>query len=108
MTANERRRDMLYYLSDVRHETVKNLMTKYDVSRSTILRDVDELSLEVPIYSVQGNGGGIRIDDGWYASQRHMSRTQTDFLESLLPRLQPEEQKKMKDILRSFGNKKVS
>lgn len=108
MTANERRRDMLYYLSDVRHETVKNLMTKYDVSRSTILRDIDELSLEAPIFAVQGNGGGIHVQDGWFASRRHMNRVQTEFLESLLPRLQPEEQKKMKDILHSFGNKKVS
>lgn len=108
MTANERRRDMLYYLSDVRHETVKNLMTKYDVSRSTIFRDVDELSLEAPIFAVRGNGGGIYVEDGWYASRRHMNRMQTEFLESLLPRLQQGEQKIMEDILRSFGNKKVS
>ena len=68
MTANERRLDMLYYLSDVRHENIENLINRYNVSRSTILRDVAELSYQAPIYTVQGNGGGIHVQDGWYAS----------------------------------------
>lgn len=108
MTANERRLDMLYYLSDVRHENIENLINRYHVSRSTILRDVAELSCQAPIYTVQGNGGGIHVQDGWYASQRHMNREQTEFLESLLSGLQPEHEKIMLEIIRSFGNKKIS
>jgi predicted DNA-binding transcriptional regulator YafY len=96
---------MLYHLSDVRHTTIDNLISRYGVSRSTVIRDVDELSLEAPIYKVQGNGGGIYVENDWYASRRYLSKEQTELLKKVLSGLQPEDKKVMQEILDSFGNK---
>lgn len=108
MTATERRQDMLDFLSFKRHSTTTELCTRYGVSEKTIRRDVEILSAEAPLYTTQGANGGIHLEDKWYSNQRHMSRAQTEFLQSLCSGLQPEQQEMMNEILRTFGNKKVS
>ena len=46
--------------------TAKELASKFEVSRRTILRDIDTLSMAgIPILSEQGQGGGISIMDGY-------------------------------------------
>mgnify|MGYP000990665264 CR=1 FL=1 len=59
VTANERRQEIIEILSDRRFEKIENLMSEFDVSRSTIKCDIEVLSLSYPVYSVSGNGGGI-------------------------------------------------
>ena len=69
-SALDRRQAMLELLSDRRQETVANLMAEFGVSRCTVLRDIDALSCSAPIYTVQGNGGGVRVVDGYYYERR--------------------------------------
>lgn len=48
------------------HVTAQTLADEFEVSLRTIYRDVDSLSAAgIPIYSVQGNGGGYRLLDGY-------------------------------------------
>ena len=46
--------------------TSSELAEKFEVSRRTILRDIDTLNISgIPIVSDRGNGGGISIMDGY-------------------------------------------
>ena len=106
-SALDRRQAMLELLSDRRSETVANLMSEFGVCRYTVLRDIEVLSCSAPIYTVQGNGGGIRVADGYYYGRRYLHSDQEALLRKLMPGLQPEEQKTIQSILTSFAKPKV-
>ena len=98
---------MLELLSDRRQKTVANLMPEFGVSRCTVLRDIETLSCSAPIFTVQENGGGVRVADGYYYGRRYLHSDQEALLRKLMPGLQPNEQKTMQSILNSFGMPKV-
>ena len=105
--ATDRQQLILEQLSDRRSATVPELMAQFNVSRCTILRDIEILSCSYPIFTQQGGGGGIRVADGWCLSRRYMHDDQEALLRELLPGLQPEQQKLMESILTSFAKPKV-
>ena len=102
-SALARRQAMLELLSDGRQETVANLMAEFGVSRCTVLRDIETLSCSAPIFTVQGNGGGIRVAEGYYYGRRYLHSDEEALLRRLIHGLQPEEQKTMQGILKRFG-----
>lgn len=54
--------------------TAQELASKFEVSRRTILRDVDALSMAgIPIKSEQGQGGGISIMEGYKVDRTVLS-----------------------------------
>ena len=106
-SALDRRQAMLELLSDRRQETVANLMSEFGVSRCTVLRDIETLSCSAPIFTVQGNGGGVRVADGYYYGRRYLHSDQEALLRNLMPGLQPDEQKTIQSILTAFGMPKV-
>lgn len=106
-SALDRRQSLLDVLVERRQETVANLVHEFGVSRRTILRDVEILSGSYPIYTVQGNGGGIRVADGYYADRRYLKSDQEDLLRELLAGLTPEKQKVMQGILDTFAKPKA-
>ena len=106
-SALDRQQAMLELLLDPRQETVANLMAEFGVSRCTVLRDIETLSCSAPIFTVQGNGGGVRVADGYYYGRRYLHSDQEALLRKLMPGLQPDEQKTMQSILNSFGMPKV-
>lgn len=102
-SALDRRQTILGILSDRRQETVANLMHELNVSRCTILRDVEILSCSTPIYTVQGNGGGIRIADNYYVSHRYLNLEQARLLDRLSSSLDGKELETMRSILDQFA-----
>ena len=92
---------------DRRQETVANLMAEFGVSHCTVLLDIETLSCSAPIFTIQGNGGGVRVADGYYYGRRYLHSGQEALLRKLMPGLQPDEQKTMQSILTSFGMPKV-
>lgn len=53
---------ILYYILEKGRVTAKELSEKFEVSIRTIYRDIDSLSSAgIPIYALQGKGGGIEI-----------------------------------------------
>lgn len=106
-TANERREAIRYYLSDVRFVTLKKLTDEFQVSRSTIRRDIDILTETTPLETVQGNGGGIRVIEGWYANRRYLTDTQETLLIRLSAGLRADDRKVMESILIAFGKPKT-
>lgn len=106
-SAMDRRQKLLEVLMARRQETVPNLMQELGVSRCTILRDIDVLSCSYPIFTVRGNGGGVRVADGYYLDRRYLKPDQEALIHKLLPGLKPEEQVVMQSILDSFAKPKA-
>lgn len=102
VTADERRRAILEALCVRRHETRENLAFEFGVSKSTIEHDVLRLSLEYPIYTARGNGGGIRVARGFRPDRKYLSGKQAELLEKLSVKLSGEEREVMNSILRTF------
>lgn len=103
MTAAERRRAILEALCIRRHDTRENLAFEFGVSKRTIEYDVLELSLNYPVYTAQGNGGGIYVVDGFRLDKSYLSEKQTALLTKLLGTLSGEDRETMKTILKNFG-----
>lgn len=74
MTSNERRNALLEILSMRRFETLENLAFEFGVSKRTIRYDIEILSLTYPIYTVQGNGGGIHVDENYRLGKSYLKR----------------------------------
>ena len=108
MNPIERRQLVLEYLNVHRQATYKELATHFGVSKNTIITDVTELTCSAPIYTVNGNGGGIRVSDEWYIGRRYLHSDQENLLRKLLPRLKPEDRKTMESILYAFAKPKAN
>ena len=100
MNANERRRQILEVLCERRFDTISNLMFEFSVSRATIKRDIQELTLSYPIYTTLGNGGGV---DGYRIGKQYLTKEQKNLLEKLATRLTGEDFQTMQSILKKFS-----
>ena len=61
---NNRLFRILYYILEKEKVTANELADKFEVSVRTIYRDIDSISsVGVPIFTTQGKGGGIKIDN---------------------------------------------
>lgn len=103
----ERRMAILEYMCERRHETLENLMFEFNVSRSTIIRDLDELSRHYPLYTKSGNGGGVHVVKGFILGRKYFSDKQQELLERLSLRLDGDDLKTMKSILKVFSAPKI-
>lgn len=66
--AQERQQRILEILSFRRSETMANIADELGVSIRTIRYDIDALTGSAPIYTVKGNGGSVRVADGYSSS----------------------------------------
>ena len=106
MTANERRMALLEVLCLRRHDTRENLAFEFGVSKRTIEYDVQILSANYPIFSVQGKGGGIYIMEGYELHRRYLSDKQSNALQELAITLPEEDRQVVLSILKDFSRKK--
>ncbi len=105
MTANERRQEILVNLCSRRTEIIDNLAFEFNVSRRTIRYDIEILSLDYPIYTSKGNGGGVYVDENFRLGRSYLKSDQSELLERLLPTLVGKDAEVMKSILKTFGLK---
>lgn len=65
---------IVYLLLDRKTMTAKELAAHFEVSGRTILRDIDTLSSAgIPVYTMQGKGGGISLLDGYVLNKAALS-----------------------------------
>ena len=84
MGTAERRNEILRILCRRRHETIENLASELAVSKRTIRRDIDVLSMTYPIYTQTGKyNGGIYVMDGFFLERMYMNDTELDVLKKL-------------------------
>ncbi len=108
MTSSERRNAILEVLCLRRFETVANLAFEFNVTDRTIRNDILILSLDYPIYTSKGNGGGIRVDENYRLGKTYLKDEQQELLQRLLPELDGKDVEVMKSIIKTFGLKGVS
>ena len=66
---------LLSVLAEVEHITVQELAVRFEVSRRTILRDIETLNdAGFPVASRSGRGGGVSILKGYRQDKRLLSR----------------------------------
>ena len=102
-STTERRLSILECLCARRHDTVSNLATEFGVSERTIRNDIVVLSCSYPLYTQQGNGGGVYVLDGFYLGKTFLTCDQEELLRRLSVTLSGEDSKTMDSILRTFG-----
>lgn len=76
---NSRVFEILYLLLERRAVTAGELASRLEVSERTIYRDIDALSAAgIPVFTQQGQGGGIRLMDQFVLDKALLSQSQQD------------------------------
>jgi predicted DNA-binding transcriptional regulator YafY len=80
MTRNERLTGILLSLQGGR-KSASQLASRFEVSRRTILRDIDALSqVGVPIVALPGSGGGYELAEGFWLPPLHLTTDEASLL----------------------------
>ena len=70
---------ILYYILEKGKATAGELADKFEVSVRTIYRDIDSISVAgIPIYTEQGKGGGIRLDEDFVLNKSFLSESEKE------------------------------
>ncbi|GAE90184.1 helix-turn-helix transcriptional regulator [Acetivibrio straminisolvens] len=70
----ERLFEIIYLLLNKKKMTAQELAEHFEVSKRTILRDIDALAMAgIPVYTTQGKGGGISIMDSFLLNKAVLS-----------------------------------
>ncbi|MDY3030411.1 MAG: HTH domain-containing protein [Clostridia bacterium] len=98
----ERRTKMLIYITTVKYATRLELAEEFNVSLATINRDVVFLSTIAPIYTKQGNGGGIYILPEYRSYKNYLTDAEEDFLYNLMQNVSNKEKRILCSIITKF------
>ena len=101
--AAERRMLILEILSVHRFTTVGNLVYEFGVCRKTIQNDIVFLSAFIPIYTVQGKGGGIHVVPGWKEDRLYLTGEQENVLTRLIHTSPKEDRAVLQSIIDTFA-----
>ena len=72
---------ILYYILEKGRVTANELSEKFEVSVRTIYRDIDSLSSAgIPIYALQGKGGGIEIAEEFVLSNSLLNEDEKNLI----------------------------
>ena len=76
---------ILYYILEKGKVTASELADKFEVSVRTIYRDIDSISSAgIPVYALQGKGGGIEIAEDFVLSKSLLSENEKQQIMSAL------------------------
>ena len=101
-TPDDRRHKMQEYLSAKRKVTYRELAAEYGITRRTAMRDIEILTASIPLETVPGNGGGVKVMDGWHSNRLYMSEDQKLLLIELRETLTGNKREIMESILTDF------
>jgi len=69
--------EIVYLLMNKKRVTANELASHFEVSKRTILRDIDTLTTAgIPVYTMQGKGGGIYIHDNFVLNKTLVSEAE--------------------------------
>ncbi|MBQ7574005.1 MAG: HTH domain-containing protein [Clostridia bacterium] len=102
LCVSERRTRILEYLSLVKQSSRARLADRFGVSVDTIDRDIMFLGTIAPVYTKQGNGGGVYILPEYRSYKNYLTDTEENFLYSLIPLVSNDEKRILCLIITKF------
>lgn len=102
LCVSERRTRILEYLILKKQTTRPELSIKFNVSLDTIDRDIIYLSSVAPIYTKQGNQGGVYILPEHRSYKNYLTRHEEECLYNLMDRANNDERKTLCHIITKF------
>jgi predicted DNA-binding transcriptional regulator YafY len=85
-------------------ETVPRLARELGVSKNTIYRDIEQLSIDYPLTTQQGNRGGVTLAD-WHQPYKNLfSREQQQVITELLAVANKRQFEVLEGLLAAYGN----
>lgn len=85
MSASDRQLKILKILYRRKHETISNIANELGVCERTIMRDISELSLDEPIYTLAGRyNGGVYIDDRYSLHKIYFEEKERMLIEKIV------------------------
>ncbi len=109
MSTFERRIEILFMIINRRYVTLSELTQCFSIHRNTAMKDVSFLSRYAPIYTKNGNGGGIFLLDE-YTNKLfgYLSNDEQQLLCELMQIVEPRKQIILQGILNKFSMPKES
>lgn len=104
MNQAERQQQIINVLLNRGNETVENLSFEFQVSRRTILNDLEILSLTYPIETKRGRyGGGVSLANWYRPSRKVLSEEQVGAIEKAAQFLEGTDRQTLLSILTQFS-----
>lgn len=107
MNALERRQVLIELLCERRYDKMSNLAFELGVSRRTICRDIQELSLSYPIYTECSRGkAGVYIEESYYLGKQYLHKEEEELLQKLISEKTGDDKARLIKILERFSKPK--
>lgn len=103
MNAAHRRMEIVSILAARGHITMQELAWELEVSRRTIEHDVVTLSLDYPIYTKPGEGGGIFITKDYKPYGNTLTQTEQETLSRMYHKAEGRDKEILFRIIRKYG-----
>jgi len=96
--------EIVYILLDKKKTTANELAVRFEVSKRTILRDIETLAMAgIPIYTTQGKGGGISILENFVLNKAVITDEEQEQILFALKSLTATQNINVKDIISKLG-----
>lgn len=96
---------IVYYLLEKGKSTAPELAEKFEVSVRTIYRDIDIISsMGIPVYAMQGKGGGIALLDSFVLDKSLLSTEEKEQILMALQGVIAAEQNTAEELLAKLGS----
>lgn len=102
LCVSERRSRILDLLIQRKHSTRIELAMEFNVSVDTIARDILYLSSIAPIYTKQGNQGGVYILPGYRSYKNYLTDAEENCLYGLIKKSSNEERRILCGVITKF------
>ena len=83
------------------------LARELGVDIRTIRSDITVLTVKYPLDTIRGNGGCVKVADGYHPHKNILSREQETVLTQLLVKTDESERKVLREMLTAFGSPAV-
>ena len=98
----ERRQKLLETICLRRFDTTGNLAHEFNVSRGTILNDIEILSCSYPLETVRGGHGGVKVADWFHLDRRSLNSEEITFLRRVGESLDGSDREMLNRIIAQF------